>query len=160
MDHYAIKTRQKAQKALCHKAPSKCECWTCSSAVCPQDDPNSNGANYDFTWDNSLTNISQYISYPCKYYHNVEQSTSYKSQAASATLVRCNSMGEFDYPSTWPQCSSTVTCTDPGNSSEITRKYTSTIKVERSTLIGSDWFNLCWCQGLCHNNKPQIKHVK
>ena len=94
----------------------------------PHDEPNSNGANYDFSWNNALVNISGYISYPCKNWYYVEQSTSYKTHADSATLVKCNSQGEFDYPNTWPQCSNMITCSDPGNSTGVTRKYTSAVK--------------------------------
>ena len=42
--------------------------------------------------------------------------------------MRCNSQGEFDYPTTWPQCSNTINCTDPGNSPGITRKYIGSIQ--------------------------------
>ena len=81
-------------------------------------------ANYDFNWDNSLVNLSRSMSYPCKSNYKVEQNTELKSQADSATAVKCNNNGEYDYPATWPQCSSTITCADPGNSPGITRTYT------------------------------------
>ena len=107
--------------------PSDLECII-SYCDNPIDDPNTNGANYDFQWTNNLIKISDYMSYPCKTNYYVEQSTMWKTLADDATLVRCNASGYFDYPSTWPQCSNTITCSDPGNSPGITRKYTSSIK--------------------------------
>ena len=88
-------------------------------------EPNINGANYDFDWDNSLVRLNQYMSYPCKSGYRVEQNTDWKYQADSETQVKCGDDGEFSYPATWPQCSATVTCSDPGNSVGVTRSYLS-----------------------------------
>ena len=38
--------------------------------------------------------------------------------------MTCSDSGEFVYPSPWLQCSATVFCPDPGNSSLVSRVYT------------------------------------
>ena len=91
----------------------------------PVNTPNSNGANYNFIWDNSLVKLNEYMSYPCRPGYRVEQNTDWRHEADSATAVLCGEDGQYSYPSTWPQCSNTVTCSDPGNSLEVTRTYLS-----------------------------------
>ena len=108
-------------------SPSDLECVLryCDNAT---DAPNTNGANYQFTQTRTLVSLSSSIAYPCKSNHRVEQNVVWKSNAASSTLVKCKTDGQFDYPSVWPQCSTTVSCPDPGNSSHISRTYTSTTR--------------------------------
>ena len=107
--------------------PADLECVLryCDNAT---DTPNTNGANYRFTQTRTLIPLNNFFYYPCKSGHKIEQNVVWWSQAASSTPVKCKSDGEFDYPSPWPQCSSTVSCPDPGNSLEVTRTYTSDIK--------------------------------
>ena len=42
--------------------------------------------------------------------------------------VTCSSTGEFLYPDTWLQCSDTITCADPGMSTDVNRKYVGNLK--------------------------------
>ena len=100
----------------------------CVLAYCdnPVSLPNSNGAKYNFTWDGALlTNLSQTIFYPCQDDHRLEGDTSSKSQAEGGLSVECGEEGEYLYPPTWPQCSSTVVCQDPGNTDLVLRTYKS-----------------------------------
>ena len=100
----------------------------CVLAYCdnPVSLPNSNGAKYNFTWDGALlTNLSQTIFYPCQEDHRLEGDTSSKSQAEGGLSVECGEEGEYLYPPTWPQCSSTVVCQDPGNTDLVLRTYKS-----------------------------------
>ena len=53
---------------------------------------------------------------------SVEADTTWKDQAPTSTTVKCRSDGTFAYP-TWPQCSSEVSCPDPGNSLGVNRTY-------------------------------------
>ena len=72
---------------------SKCQ-WSKSFAITPSDleclltycdNPASPpaSANYAFNWDNSLVELTKYMSYPCKTGYRVEQDTTLKSQADS-----------------------------------------------------------------------------
>ena len=100
----------------------------CVLAYCdnPVSLPNSNGAKYNFTWDGALlTNLSQTIFYPCQDDHRLEGDTTSKSQAEGGLSVECGEEGEYLYPPTWPQCSSTVVCQDPGNTDLVLRTYKS-----------------------------------
>ena len=64
--------------------PSDLECLLtyCDNPVSP---PSS--ANYAFNWDNSLVNLTKYMSYPCRSGYRVEQNTEYKSHADSGTAL-------------------------------------------------------------------------
>ena len=100
----------------------------CVLAYCdnPVSLPNSNGANYNFTWDGALlTNLSHTIFYPCLDNHRLENDTISKYDADAGVSVVCGVEGEYLYPSSWPQCSPSVTCQDPGNSSHVLRTYQS-----------------------------------
>ena len=83
-----------------------------------------NGKNYDFTWNDNPVLISDAVFYPCQNNYKVEEPVDWKSNASSGTSVTCGDQGLMLYPTDWPQCSNTVQCPDPGNSSEVTRTYT------------------------------------
>ena len=83
-----------------------------------------NGKNYDFTWNDNPVLISDAVFYPCQNNYKVEEPVDWKSNASSGTSVTCGDQGQMLYPTDWPQCSYTVQCPDPGNSSEVTRRYT------------------------------------
>ena len=101
--------------------PSTMECIL-TYCTNPTDAPNGvNGANYNFVWNQQRVRLGHSIEYPCDTNHAVENDTEWKSAADQGTMVKCGDDGEFIYPSPWPQCSTTVSCPDPGNSTEITR---------------------------------------
>ena len=105
------------------KSPQSLECILtyCDN---PVNDPNSNGANYNFAWGGNRIGLGKTIYYPCKTGHRVESDTNWKNESDSGTHITCGQDGEFVYPDPWPQCSSTVQCADPGNSDGITRTQT------------------------------------
>ena len=144
----AISSRCRWSRSLSLSPPDlECVLRYCDNAT---DAPNTNGANYRFTQTRTLVSLNNYISYPCKSNHKVEQDVTWKSNAASSTAVRCKTDGEFDYPSPWPQCSETITCPDPGNSSDVTRVYLTTSSV-RDLKFGS---YLNW---KCNDKRKYIK---
>ena len=102
--------------------PSDLEC-VISYCDNPTTSPNDDH-NYNLNWNNNLVLIGQRISYPCMSGHRLEQNVQYWSNAAAQTLVQCGADGNFIYPTTWPQCSNSITCEDPGNSAGVTRSYT------------------------------------
>ena len=65
------------------------------------------------------------LTYPCKTNHRIEEDAVLKKDAKPGTTVECGENGTFLYPNSWPQCSTTVTCPDPGNSTEVTRTLAS-----------------------------------
>ena len=103
--------------------PSDLEC-VISYCDNPTTAPNS-PHNYNYIWYNNVIPINSYINFPCKNNHAVEQDRDWKSEAATWTAVKCQSDGEFAYPTSWPQCSTTITCADPGDSAGVTRQYVS-----------------------------------
>ena len=80
--------------------------------------------NYNYNWNGNLVQIGWSISYPCKPNHRLEQNVQWWSNAGAQTVVQCGADGNFTYPSTWTQCSASITCEDPGNSEGVTRSYT------------------------------------
>ena len=127
--------------------PSELECvlWYCDNPVV--ETPNNNH-NYNFYWDSqTLTRLTQPLTYPCKSGHRVESQVDWKEDAPSGTDITCGSDGNYVYPATWPQCSSTVTCSDPGNSAEVVRT------VEEGDLL--QYFSLLKYQ--CEDNRKWIK---
>ena len=65
------------------------------------------------------------LTFQCKSDYNVEQDVDWKENASDSTTIQCGENGLLIYPDPWPQCSKTVSCPDPGNSSEITRTLAS-----------------------------------
>ena len=127
--------------------PSQLECVLtyCDEPVLT---PNMNGRNYNFTWDgNLLTRLGRTIFYPCKDDFRLENDTTRKEEAAEGAEIVCGADGEYIYPDPWPQCSSSVTCGDPGESEEVERNYKS----------GSDlgyWSELRY---VCRDSRKWIK---
>ena len=80
--------------------------------------------NYNFNWNGAVIPLNTFVNYPCKNGHSLEQSVDWKHLAAAVTQVKCNTTGLLEYPNSWPQCSTTINCPDPGNSEEITRTQT------------------------------------
>ena len=101
--------------------PSDLECVItyCDNPITSPNDDH----NYNYNWNGNLVRIGQSISYPCMSGHRLEQNTQYHTHAAAQTLVQCGTNGNFTYPSTWTQCSVSITCEDPGNSEGVTRNY-------------------------------------
>ena len=104
--------------------PSTMEC-VLTYCTNPTDLPNTNGSNYNFIWNQQRVLLGGSLWYPCKNLHFVENDTTWYNEADTGTRVHCGNNGEFIYPSIWPQCSSSVSCPDPGNSTEVTRTLTS-----------------------------------
>ena len=103
----------------------------------PTFDPNTNGANYNFTWNN-LTRVPllNTIFYPCKSNHRIENDTRTIEEADTGTTITCGDTdGEFIYPDPWPQCSDSVSCPDPGNSTEVVRTLNSGINMEYGSWL-------------------------
>lgn len=94
----------------------------------PTLEPNTNGLNYNFTWSQELLLINDSFIYPCldNYYH--ETNEEWRTNSPTFVEVVCDEQGELIYPSTWPQCSRTVSCPDPGNSPLVSRSYTTWTK--------------------------------
>ena len=127
--------------------PSQLECvlWYCDNPV--TDTPNNNH-NYAFTWNTiSLTRLNSPLRYPCKAGHWVESDVDWRSQAPDGTDVMCGQDGYYSYPTTWPQCSSTVTCADPGNSLEVTRTLEEGDELQYNSLL----------RYTCDDNRKWIK---
>ena len=127
--------------------PSDLECVVtyCDN---PTTEPNTSGLNYNLEWDGERVPINGSIIYPCLEGHRHEQAVSLKRGATNTTeawtwtsfppvyglsskfsfQVNCSDSGEFVYPPSWLQCSATVFCPDPGNSSLVSREYTTEVK--------------------------------
>ena len=101
----------------------ECVLTYCDNATSAPNSPH----NYNFVWTGAVVPINNYLTYPCNNNHRVEQDVDWKNNAAASTQVKCKSDGTFDYPDPWPQCSTTVTCSDPGNSDEITRSSANSV---------------------------------
>ena len=74
-------------------------------------------------WDGQVVPLNTILVYSCKPNMAIESDTNFKYQAATSTTVKCGSDGLFDYPASWPQCSTTVSCPDPGISPGVNRTY-------------------------------------
>ena len=97
--------------------------WYCDN---PTNAPNA-PHNYNYNWNGNVVRLNTNIIYPCKPNHRVEVTNKlWKTGAPTYTAVKCGNDGEFAYPSAWPQCSATITCEDPGNSTGVTRQYVTT----------------------------------
>ena len=103
------------------KTPDDLECIIsyCDNATDAPNTPH----NYNFVWDNNVIPINTAVDYPCRANHAVEQQVNWKQDADTSTSVQCLADGTLQYPDPWPQCSTSITCADPGNSAEITRTY-------------------------------------
>ena len=85
----------------------------------PTDEPNTNGANYNFTWDGDRIPVNTFITYPCQDDMAVENNTVWKNLSSTESQVYCDpSDGELRYPSPWPQCSETRHC-GPAPAAEV-----------------------------------------
>ena len=100
--------------------PSNLECVLryCNN---PTTAPNTNSLNFNFVWSGSRVLLGGSLAYPCQSNHKIEEDKEYKSSARSQISIGCGQNGEFIYPDPWPQCSETIKCLDPGNSTEVTR---------------------------------------
>ena len=145
--------------------PADLECVLsyCDNAT---DAPNSNGANYNFLWDENLVNLSHSLVYPCMDGMSVENDTDTKEEASVSSTVICGDAGEFVYPDIWPQCSDSITCADPGNSTEVNRKYENGSDLEYLSVLFYDcndtrkWIKLADDTTLAPNITTQCKWRK
>ena len=102
----------------------------------PTMDPNNNGLKYNFTWDGNVVNLNDSVDYQCRDRHRHEGEWDEKHNATKNIKVTCGENGDFIYPDPWLQCSRTIICQDPGNSSEITRVYkTNTQNLEYNSVF-------------------------
>ena len=69
--------------------------------------------NYTYYWDNQYINMGSDFTYKCNSNHALEGNVNNRSDADNSIQVRCNSSGELEYPSPWPQCYDRVTCGSP-----------------------------------------------
>ena len=69
--------------------------------------------NYNFTWDNQEVLVDNYYTYYCDSDKALESDTRNKSSASNSISVKCNSLGDFEYPEIWPQCFETISCGSP-----------------------------------------------
>ena len=101
-------------------SPSNLECVLryCNN---PTNETNTDVLNYNFQWNGWRTLLGNSLNYYCKSSHRVEEDVDFKTGASMRTVIECGRDGEYIYPDPWPKCSETVECTDPGNSSEVTR---------------------------------------
>ena len=94
----------------------ECKVQYCSNPITTV---NNNGHNFDFTWNNQLTNIGNYITYPCKSGMAFESRTAQcKWDSPSSIKVYCGKNGEYKYPYPWPQCSDITYCGHPPQPTE------------------------------------------
>ena len=59
--------------------------------------------------------VDNYYTYYCDADKALESDTKKKSSASNSISVKCNSLGDFEYPEIWPQCFETVSCDSPPN---------------------------------------------
>ena len=92
--------------------PSELECILtyCDNAT---EEPNDNGANYNFTWDGEVILLNSDVVYPCQDYMMIENDTYYRYDASNTSIVHCASDGFLKYPTVWPQCSLYTYCGQP-----------------------------------------------
>ena len=126
--------------------PSNLECVIsyCDNPITSPNDDH----NYNYNWYGNLVLIGQYISYPCKPGYRLEQNVQWQHQAAAQTLVQCGADGNFIYPTTWTQCSNSISCEDPSNSEGVTRSYAD----DKVDLIYFSQLNY-----VCDDNRRWIK---
>ena len=86
-------------------------------------EPNLNGLNYNYSWNEEVIPVTTNVTYPCQDNQSHEGPYDLKEDAPIETIVLCGSDGEFNYPNPWPQCSHSIQCADPGNSTEVSRRY-------------------------------------
>jgi len=77
----------------------KCIPKFCDNPLKPEDN-----LNYTFSWDGNLVKIGDQFKYNCKDGTALDDHTLSKSSADTSISVKCNSSGEFEYPSPFPQC--------------------------------------------------------
>ena len=101
-------------------SPSNLECVLryCNN---PTNETNTDVLNYNFTWNGQRSLLGTTLDYPCKNGYRIEEDVPLKANASTKTIIECGNDGAFIYPDSWPICSETVACVDPGNSSEVTR---------------------------------------
>lgn len=91
--------------------PSQLECMItyCDN---PSLEPNTNGLNYNFIWDQQLVPINSKLVYPCKDQYRHEGDVAMKNDATNEMEVVCGVDGEFIYP-TWLPCYDMLSCDKP-----------------------------------------------
>ena len=104
--------------------PSQLECVVKFCDTTATTAPNISGKNFNLTWS-GLVSLHNDLTWPCADDHRLEEDTDWKSEARSSVSVPCGSDGWFVFPPDWPQCSQTVFCADPGNSTGVVRQYIS-----------------------------------
>ena len=112
-------------------------------------EPNTNGLNFNFTDGLTLFNLTHKAIYPCSENYSFEGDFDWKENSTNITEVECGSNGDFQYPDSWPQCSRMIYCSDPGNSTNITRQYSS----------GHSFHYLSILQYKCDDPRQWIKQV-
>ena len=92
--------------------PSQLECKVqfCNN---PITSVNTNGHNFNFTWDKTLTKIGDYLTYPCKDGMAFESNVKHQLDSPTFVKVLCQKNGRYKYPYPWPQCSNITYCGPP-----------------------------------------------
>ena len=65
----------------------ECILTFCDNAT---EEPNSNGANYNFTWNGWRIPIDTFITYPCQNNMAVENTTKWKNMSSTESQVYCD----------------------------------------------------------------------
>ena len=65
----------------------ECILTFCDNAT---EEPNTNGANYNFTWDGNRIPIDTFVSYPCQDDMAIENATIWKNLSSTESLVYCD----------------------------------------------------------------------
>ena len=102
--------------------PSELECILtfCDNAT---EEPNDNGANYNFTWDEKVIPINTEVFYPCQDGMRIENDTYNKYEASTGSVIQCAEDGLLKYPTEWPQCSDDIQCGEPPEPPEQGERY-------------------------------------
>ena len=65
----------------------ECILTYCDNAT---EEPNNNGANYNFTWDGNRIPIDTFVTYPCQDGMAIENATKWKNLSSTESLVFCD----------------------------------------------------------------------
>ena len=72
---------------MIYSSDMECILTFCDNAT---EEPNSSGANYNFTWDGIRIPIDTFITYPCQDNMAVENGTKWKNMSSTESHVYCD----------------------------------------------------------------------
>ena len=114
-ERYNIFTQEKVLECLWKKSWEPATLPECKVTHCIELATPLASLNYKFLWDNQQVLVDNYYTYYCDSDKSLESDTRNKSSAPNSLSVKCNSLGDFEYPENWPQCFETVSCDSPPN---------------------------------------------